>query len=206
MNKTTTLRIAALSIIAVVLLIPAGQVTQTFAEGNKKESDSVNDVSLVAVFHFREGTETVNTFKVFDTQSSGYDRTKALTFRLEGVIGGDRPMLYKAIDQTYQQGKNQNHEFSEFDVEVIFHNDPSVYRKFTYADCQVRNYNVFTEFDKEETYQGKTKFAYIDKIEFECRGFGLENPPYEKMMQDKEEKQTAEYLKSLQKVKGKKGL
>lgn len=206
MNKIATLRIAALSLIAAVLLISTGQITQTFAEENKKESDSVNDISLVAVFYFREATETVNTFKVFDTQSSGYDRTKALTFRLEGVISGDRPILYRAIDQTYQHGKNQNHEFSEFDVEVIFHNEPSIYRKFTYSDCQVRNYNVFTEFDKEETYQGKTKFAYIDKVELECRGFNLENPPYEKMMQDKEEKQTAEYLKSLQKVKGKKEL
>jgi hypothetical protein len=119
------------------------------------------------------------------------------------VIGGDRPMLYKAIDKTFEFGKNLNHDYSEFDVDVIFHNEPNMYRKFIYSDCQVRNYNVFTEFDKEETYQGKTKFAYIDKVEFECRGFGLGNPTYEKMLHDEEEKITAEILKSFERVKNK---
>jgi hypothetical protein len=201
MNKLLSKRITVLLAITAILSIPNVQGTQTFAE-EKKESDSVNDIFLVVNFHFREKIETVETFKVFDTQSSGFDRTKATTFRLEGVIGGDRPMLYKAIDQTYQLGKNQNHDYSEFDVDVIFHNEPSVYRKFIYSDCQVKNYNVFTEFDKEETYQGKTKFAYIDKVEFECRGFGLGNPTYEKMMQDEIKQKTSDALKSM-KVKNK---
>jgi len=204
MNTTNILRIGTIALIASILMIPIGQRTQTFAEEKIKESDSVNDVSLLAVFHFRERNETAETFKVFDTQSSGFDRTKGVTFRLEGVIGGDRPLLYKAIDKTFEFGRNVNHDFSEFDVDVIFHNDSSAYRKFLYSDCQIRNYNVFTEFDKEETYQGKTKFAYIDKIEFECRGFKLSNPSYEKMIREEMEMKTAELMKSINQKKSEK--
>lgn len=204
MNTTNILRIGTIALIASILMIPIGQRTQTFAEEKIKESDSVNDVSLLAVFHFRERNETVETFKVFDTQSSGFDRTKGVTFRLEGVIGGDRPLLYKAIDKTFEFGRNVNNDFSEFDVDVIFHNDSSAYRKFLYSDCQIRNYNVFTEFDKEETYQGKTKFAYIDKIEFECRGFKLSNPSYEKMIREEIEMKTAELMKSINQKKSEK--
>lgn len=205
MNKPKNVTgIVTLVVIASILFVPTWQAPQTFAEEKVEESDSVNNVSLLTVFHFREKNETVETFKVFDTQSSGFDRTKGVTFRLEGVIGGDRPLLYKAIDQTFQLGRNANHDFSEFDADVIFHNDSSAYRKFSYSDCQIRNYNVFTEFDKEETYQGKTKFAYIDKIEFECRGFKLGNPSYEKMTSEEIEKKTAELMKNLNHKKNKK--
>jgi len=179
---------------ASILLLPADQVTKTFADEPTLVMDSVNDVSLGSVFHFREGTETVNTFKVFDTMSGGFDRTKPLTFKLEGVIGGDKPLLYRAVDMTYQLGRNQNHDYSEFDVDVIFQHGEQQYRQFTYTDCQIKNYNVYTEYDKEETYNAKTKFVYLDKIEFECRGFSLGNPTYDQMKQDQTQEYTADLL------------
>lgn len=199
--KTYFQAIAVLIIIASIFLAPVGQTTETFADEPKLDTDSVNEVSLQAVFHFREGTETVNTFKVFDTMSSGFDRTKPLTFKLEGIIGLDRPMLYKAIDTTFNLGKNVQHDYAEFDVDVIFQRGEQPYRQFTYTDCQIKNYNVYTEYDKEETYNAKTDFVYLDKVEFDCRGFVLGNPAYDKMIKDQIAQKTAKALKNLEHAK-----
>ena len=196
MQKINLRGIIIIVLTASILLLPADQVTKTFADEPTLVTDSVNDVSLQSVFHFREGTETVNTFKVFDTMSSGFDRTKPLTFKLEGVIGEDKPLLYRAVDMTYQLGRNQNHDYSEFDVDVIFQHGEQQYRQFTYTDCQIKNYNVYTEYDKEETYNAKTDFVYLDKIEFECRGFSLGNPTYDKMIKDQTTERTAEALQN----------
>ncbi len=206
MNKLKNiLRIAVLSLIATILLIPMDPATQTFAQEKPNNLNSVNDVALQAIFHFRERDEVVNTFKLFDTMSSGFDRTKAVHFKLEGVIGGDKPVLYKAIDYTFTHGINQNHDFSEFDVDVIFHHDEIAQRQFTYSDCEIKNYNAYTEYDKEETYNLKTSFVYLDKIEFECRGFALGNPLYDAMIQAETEQKTADALKNLDRVKAKNG-
>lgn len=201
MRKINLQRIVVMGIITSILLVPAGQITETFAEEPKLDTDSVNEVSLRTIFYFREGTETVNSFKLFDTMSSGFDRTKALTFKLEGVIGWDKPILYKAIDTTYIHGKNAPHDYSEFDVDVIFQRGEQAYRQFTYSDCQIKNYNVYTEYDKEETYNAKTDFVYLDKIEFDCRGFAMSNPTYDKMLQDKQTEKNAEALKNIDRVK-----
>ncbi len=204
MNKSKNiLRIGAFAIIASVLLIPNIQGTQTFAEEKPNNLNSVNEIALQAIFHFRERVEVVDTFKLFDTMSSGFDRTKAVHFKLEGVIGGGKPLLYKAIDYTFTHGRNQNHDFSEFDVNVIFHRDGIPQRQFIYSNCEVKNYNAYTEYDKEETYNLKTNFVYLDKIEFECRGFALGNPLYDAMMQAETEQKTAEVLKNLDRVKAK---
>ena len=187
-------------VVVFILWMPVRPTANIHAQEPTLDTNSVNDIEIKVAFHFREATETVSTFKVFDTLSSGFDRTKGANFMLEGVVGGDRPLLYKAIDTTFYLGKNVQHEFSEFDADVIFYHGEQPYRKFTYSDCQVNNYNVFTEFDKEETFSGKTKFAIVDKIEFQCRGFALANPVYEKMLEDQEAKQTADLLKNLEPI------
>jgi len=205
MNKTNLQRIAVMGFIASILLIPASQVTKTFGDEVTSQTDSVNDITLQTIFHFREGTEIINTFKNFDTLSSGFDRTKPLAFKLEGVIGWDRPILYHAIDQTFEQGKIGNLGYSEFDVDVIFRHGDQPFRQFSYGDCQIKNYNVYTEYDREETYNGKTKFVYLDRIEFDCRGFALGNPTYDKMLQDQKAEKISEAMKTLeQKKMGKK--
>jgi len=205
MIKTNLQRIVVMSFIASILLVPAGQVTKTFADEPIVDTDSVNDISLRTVFHFREATETINTFKLFDTMSSGFDRTKPLAFKLEGVIGWDRPLLYKAIDTTFVLGRNVGQDYSEFDVDVIFQHGDQPFRQFSYGDCQIKNYNVYTEYDREETFNGKTDFVYLDRIEFDCRGFALGNPTYDKMLQDQRAEKIAEAMKTIeQKKMGKK--
>ncbi|MGH9998519.1 MAG: hypothetical protein ACRD90_01480, partial [Nitrosopumilaceae archaeon] len=75
------------------------------------------------------------------------------------------------------------------------------FRQFSYGDCQIKNYNVYTEYDKEETYNAKTKFVYLDRIEFDCRGFALGNPTYDKMLQDQKAEKISEALKNLKHTK-----
>jgi hypothetical protein len=201
MIKTNLQRIVVMSFIASILLVPAGQVTKTFADEPIADTDSVNDINLRTIFHFGDETETINTFKLFDTLSSGFDRTKPLAFRLDGVIGWDRPLLYKAIDTTYIQGRNIGQDESKFKVEVIFQHGEQPFRQFTYSDCQVKNYNVYTEYDKEETFNGKTDFVYLDRIEFDCRGLDLGNPTYLKMLQDQRAEKIAEAMKNVKHTK-----
>lgn len=204
MKKINLRAIVVIGIIASVLL-PVGQVTKTFGAEPVLDTDSVNEVGLRTIFYFREGTETINTFKNFDTMSSGFDRTKPVTFKLEGVIGWDRPILYKAIDTTFVQGKGVMNDFTQFEVDVIFQRGDQPFRIFHYTDCKIKNYNVYTEYDREETYNLKTDFVYLDKIEFDCIGFDMGNPTYDKMIKDKTTEKTADAMKMIdQKKNGKK--
>ena len=198
----TIQRIIAISIAVTILLVPTLQ-TKVLAAEPTLETDTANAVSIKAVFHFREGDETVNSFKIFDTLSSGFDRTKALTFFVEGVIGWDRPLLYKAIGDFYTYGKNVQYENSEFDVDIIFARANEPYRQLRYSDCQVKAYDVFTEAKPEKAFSGNTasnRFAYVDKITFDCRGFEPSNPVYQKMLQHNVDEKTAEARANLSHV------
>ena len=42
---------------------------------------------------------------------------------------------------------------------------------FIYQKCDIENYFVETLYDKEETYNGKTKFAYEEHFEIKCSGY-----------------------------------
>lgn len=182
-NKVSLVIIATV-IVASVLLISYGSQTKSFAEDKMSHTDSVNNIAIKTVFHFRAGDEEIDTFKVF-SQTSGFIRNKSPVFALQGVVSNDRPLLYEAADRTFVEPSNTRHGYSQFEVDVYLQNGDAVYRHFSYTDCSVQNYWVDTEFDKEETYSGKTLFAVVDKFEFLCSGYELMNPAYEKMLKDK---------------------
>ena len=190
-----TLRIAIMAILVSILLVPA--VHHVFAAEPEVVTDGAGGLSLNTVFHFNEGDETVGTFKVFGTETSGFTRNKALSFKLEGIIGYDRPLLYQAINEYFEYGINSKTSYSEFDVDITFARGGEPYRSITYGDCQVKSYDVLTLTDAEESYSGGTKWAYIDSIKFDCRGFAPHNPVYEKMLKTKTEHATDEALKNL---------
>ena len=203
MNKPANgLRISTLTAIMAILLIPIMQGTQTFAE--EKKSTSVNDVGITAVFHFRVGDETVKTFEVF-TQNKGYIRgSETPTFTLQGIVGGDKEMLYQATDVTYFLGGNQNHEYNEFNVDVYLHNGEKSYRQFSYDDCRIKNYTIETITDKGKEYNRSSKFAIVDNFEFQCIGLQLKNPMYQKMLDDKKAEEKAAMKSSQTAIKSSK--
>src|SRR5574342_94986 len=198
-----TKRIAVIAIMASILLVPAIHA-KVFADGPTLDTDGAEAVNLKTVFHFRDGVETINTFKIFDTLGSGFDRKKALSFYLEGVIGWDRPLLYNAIGDYYQYGYNTQYQNAEFDVDVVFQRANEPLREIQYTDCRIKSYDVFTEAKPEKAFTGNTasnRFAFVDKVTFDCRGFEPQNPAYERMIKAQETAATEEAMKNINKDK-----
>lgn len=205
-----TLRIAVMAILVSILLVPA--VHQVFADTRMDRpefkyielpkngtltQDSTNNIGIRTAFHFPAGEEVIDSFKSFTTKGTGFDRNRGvLPVEFQGVISNDKPLLYEAIDKAYVlgTGKAIQHDFKIFDVDVLFTRADQNYRIFSYENCKVKNYNIDTLFDREETYMGKTKFAYVENIELECEGLQMWNPVYEKMKKDQVAEFTAEVV------------
>jgi hypothetical protein len=211
-----TLRIALMAILVSILLVPA--VHHVFADvrSDRPElkyfdlpkngtlaQDSTNNIGIRTAFHFPAGEEVIDSFKAFSTKGFGFDRNRGVvSVELQGLISNDKPLLYEAIDKAFYigTGKTVQHDFKIFDIDVLFSRGEQNYRIFSYENCKVKNYNIDTLFDKEETYMAKTKFAYVENIEFECEGLQMWNPSYKQMKKD----QTAEStLDALAKMKQK---
>ena len=146
------------------------QQSTTFAQTTSTEtSNSVNDVSLRAVFNFKVGVEEITTFKVFN-QLGGYDETTSPKFELHGIVDGSKQLLHEATDAIYHNPSGRN-QYSEFDVDIYLSDGAATNTHFIYKYCDIKDYFVETLFDKEETYKGKTKFAHVEHFEIECSGY-----------------------------------
>lgn len=152
-----------------ILLVYALSTTTSFAELPESEINSVNNISLQVIFHFRAGDEEITTFNVFN-QLKGYEKTAPPRFELHGIVDGSKQLLHEATDAIYHDSSGRNH-YSEFDVDIYLSDDVATNIHFSYQKCDIENYFVETLFDKEETYNGKTKFAYVEHFEIECSGY-----------------------------------
>ncbi len=151
------------------LLIYTLPTTTSFADLTESEINSVNNISLRAVFHFRAGDEEITTFKVFN-QLGGYDETTSPKFELHGIVDGSKQLLHEATDALYHDSSGGN-QYSEFDVDVYFSDEVATNIHFIYQKCDIEDYFMETLFDKEETYNGKTKFAHVEHFKIECSGY-----------------------------------
>ncbi len=152
-----------------ILLVYALSTTTSFAELSESEINSVNNISLRAIFHFRAGDEEIITFNVFN-QLKGYEKTASPKFELHGIVDGSKQLLHKATDTIYHDSSGKN-QYSEFDVDIYLSDYAATNIHFSYQKCDIKNYFVETLFDKEETYNRKTKFAYVEHFEIECSGY-----------------------------------
>ncbi len=143
--------------------------SSTFAESSESEINSVNNISLQVIFHFRAGDEEITTFKVFN-QLGGYDETTSPKFELHGIIDGSKQLLHKATDAIYHNSSGRN-QYSEFDVDIFLSDDAATNIHFTYQKCDIEDYFAETLFDREETYNEKTKFVHVENFEIECSGY-----------------------------------
>ena len=205
-----TLRIAMVAVLASIVLIPAISTIFADVRSDRPElkylelptngtlaQDSSGNIGIRAVFHFPAGQEVIDTFKSFTTKGTGFDRNRGvLPIEFQGLISNDKPLLYEAIDKAFYIGTNKHvqHDFKIFDVDVIFSRAAQNYRMFSYENCIIKNYNIDTLFDREETYMAKTKFAYVENIELQCEGLQMWNPTYEQMKKDKTAEFTADSL------------
>ena len=169
-------------ILATVTLISATVYTNPSAEAAHghdaddleprfSSGDTIGDIQIRAVFHFSEGIEVVDSFRIFN-QIQGYDAISKPTFELTGGVGPDKQMLYHVTDFSHHTRHDpQQSQYQNFDIDVYLMNGENVYRMMVYASCDVTDYTIFTLHDGDETFSGLTKFVIADEFTFECDGF-----------------------------------
>jgi hypothetical protein len=169
--------------ITALLFVPLG-LQSIEAVNIPTPPDTVGGLSLVVTFKFKEGTEVVKSFKVFN-QLAGYEVIQSYnrvrdtpSFQLIGGVGDDKPMLYHVTDMTYDTN-NVLPEYNEFDVTIYIDKGTKVLREFDYVGCKITDYKITTLYDGDETFSGKTQFVLGDVYEFECRGYDLQSPSYQ---------------------------
>src|SRR5574338_348693 len=208
-----TKRIAVIAIMASILLVPAIHAKvfadepaninpkfKVFDVPEKISNAGINDVTVRAVFDFSAGQETIDSFKMFDTGNTGFNKDRGVVnFVLQGVVSDDRPLLYEAVDTAFSTGAKSQNDFKIFDVDVMFTHGDKPYKVFSYDNCIVKNYNITVYYDRDETFIGKFKWPYVDKFEFECVGVTMWNPTYDQMLKDQADQATADAVSKMKK-------
>jgi hypothetical protein len=172
-----------IGVTALMLLVPMNLST-TEAANVPLATDTVGGLSIAAEFKFKEGTEVVNSFKVFN-QLAGYEVIQSTnrvrdppSFQLIGGVGDDKPMLYRVTDMAYDMFSLP--EYNEFDVKIYLDKGSKVLRQLDYTGCKISDYKITTLYDGDETFSGKTQFVLGDVYEFQCRGYDVKSPVYQK--------------------------
>ncbi len=146
--------------------------------------DTIGDISIRATFYFHKATETVDSFRVFNTLG-GYDFATNPKLELTGGVGSDKSILYFVTDNAHHIRHNKAlPEFTDFDIDVHLMKGEDAYRKFSYSSCHVTDYNVLTLYDGDETFSGKTKFVVADQFLFDCQSFHPHCPYCEKTIEE----------------------
>ena len=147
---------------------PEKQFSPTYTE------DTLGDMKILVKFHFNLlGDETVESFKIFE-QVSGFEKNEPVVFQLLGGTGPDKTKLYTNTDITHhRQFIDPGRLVTDFNVDVYLYKngEDTAYRHLAYSSCMVADYEVTTLYDKEETFNGKTKFVIADAFTFKCGGY-----------------------------------
>ena len=159
----------------------------TLKDSMSNESvNSVNAVKIKTTFNFAEKVKVIDSFSVFQ-QVSGFDRTDPAVFVLQGVVGIDKSILYRAADTEYQWRTDITgieHRFSEFGVTVTLEHEGFPIRTFDYKKCVVSNYSIDTLHDNDESYSKFSTFAIVDNFEFSCTGYQPLHYGYEEYIEE----------------------
>ncbi|MEW6043091.1 MAG: hypothetical protein AB1608_02400 [Thermoproteota archaeon] len=176
---TTTSLIAAVVIVTITLVITISQTQSTTAQSTPLGNNVyvfAEGVYPQATFKFKDVTVTYD-FQAF-TQTSNLigsnGRSATPEFTLQR-IAGETPFIHQAADEAYQSGgriSSLELPYEEFDVDIELVQGGKTIREFKYGDCQISNYKVVTEYDKEEGYTtgGKTGFAVMETYTLSCMG------------------------------------
>ena len=143
------------------------------------------EVRTFVEFQFDQGTERIE-FPVFVTESGFEESTSNVVpeFKVEGLVT-QHPLLSKAIDNARKVGNFQSGSNIDFESTVEFVQNGTVLRSLDYKDCRVGEYEIKTQFDKEEGWTGKRGFAVTEVMHVECIGLDGMNPRYDDVYPDK---------------------
>jgi len=148
-------------------------------------NNSLHDVSITTEFHFGSGTVSIESFNVFK-QISGFDREQP-QITLQGVVGLDKSILYRAADTQYNKGSGMhgvNHEFSDFGVSVSLNQGELPIRQIAYRGCDITNYTIDTLYDNDYSYNQASVFVLVDNFEITCAGMQPYHYDYQKYIDE----------------------
>lgn len=171
---------------------PLGNNVYVFAEG----------VYPQVTFEFREATVTYDfqgytqVTGLFDNRNNGVLRVSQPEFKLERIVG-DTPYLHRAVDQSWQYNGRATaieYPYRLFDITVEFMQGGQSIRTLEYGDCSIKDYQIRTEFDKEEGYTtgGKTGFAVLETYTIVCNGYNPVATTYDAMIEEKQNRKPYE--------------
>jgi len=132
--------------------------------------NSVNDINIIAQFNFAKQTIEIESFNVFK-QISGFDG-EAPQIILQGVVGIEKSLLYRAADTQYHRGFSgfAEHNFSDFAMSVYLKQGDIPIRKITFRECDITNYTIDTLHDNDYSYNQFSVFVVVDNFEISCGG------------------------------------
>jgi len=135
-------------------------------------------VRTFVTFGFNDGVETIG-FPSFEL-TSGFEESNdsvAASFRVEGILE-NYPLLNKEIEKSRKVSGLGVMSNTDFDALVEFSKEEKILRGLDFRDCRVAGAIITTESDKEEGYTGKSGFALVHVIDFECSGLKPMNQRY----------------------------
>ena len=143
-----------------------------------------SDVKTFVTFDFDTGIEKIE-FPYFEITSGFGESTDAVAaqFSVEGVVA-HYPLLFEAIDNARVLAGTTYASNTDFDALVEFTQDGEVLRALDYRDCTVESAKITTLLDKEEGFTGKSGFALVNDIDFQCSGLAPINDKYMELYGD----------------------
>lgn len=178
-QKINILTISLVTIIGITSIIGFQISDITAEETEEKGYKFARDTQITGTFSFESNEVELAEFEVFE-QKSGFQRSDSPDFVLWKVVESDTPILHQAADISQKHTGNAplDHNYNDFDVEILLTQGGSVVRQFNYITCDITNYAVETAMDKEEGWTGKSGFAVVEEYEFSCDGYRPSSPSY----------------------------
>ena len=137
------------------------------------------NVRTFITFEFHGGVEKIE-FPSFEL-ISGYeenDDSVRPSFNVEGVVQY-YPLLYNAVDNARRVSGASGGINTDFNAYVEFSNGEKTLRALDFIDCRVSGAIIDTKKDFEEGFTGKSGFAVVNEIDFDCAGLKPMNDGYD---------------------------
>ncbi|NIM25559.1 MAG: hypothetical protein GTN35_05205 [Nitrososphaeria archaeon] len=140
------------------------------------------DIRTWITFEFDQGIEKIE-FPYFQTNSGFEEKDNNPRFSVEGTVQ-EHVLLNMAIDKARQNSGMLTGVNVDFEATVEFVKGNKVLRSLEYRDCRVSGALMTTLVDKEEGFTGKSGFAYVEQIDFDCLGLDPVDSSYAAMIGD----------------------
>jgi hypothetical protein len=160
------------------------RITYTTTEYPSTSFDYAEDVRTIIIFEFDQGIEKIE-FPYFQTNSGFEEESDNVIpgFSVETTVK-KYALLDKAIQNARSNGGIPNGVNLDFEATVKFTMGDEILRTLMYKDCRVDGAEITTLVDKEEGFTGKSGFAYVEQIDFECIGLDTVNNSYDDLKGD----------------------